>query len=179
MGAIAPSSANLARMMVSEARIEPGHVIVELGAGSGAFTRELVARHPDNPLVAFELSASLAAGLSREFPSARIVAGPVESFPTIAAELGVGRIDRVVSGLPWALWDEARQAGVLDSIVPYLAPGARLVTFHYLHSRAVGRVATTRRLLQQRFATVTNSPVVWANVPPAYVHIAQDPRFDT
>lgn len=176
MGAIAPSSKQLARVMVDEARIQPGQVIVELGGGSGAFTRELVERHPDNPLLVFELSAELAASLQAKFPSAHVVAGPAEGFADVAGRYGISHIDRVVSGLPWALWGATRQAAILDSLVPHMAPGARMVTFHYVHSRALGRVASMRRLLRERFEQVGDSDTVWANVPPAYVHIAEGPR---
>lgn len=162
--------------MVDQAQVGPGHVVVELGGGSGSFTRELLARHPENPLTVFELSPDLAAGLRRDFPGAQVVAAPVEDLPKVAADLGITRIDRVVSGLPWALWGEARQAAVLDALGPYLAPGARLVTFHYVHSRSLGRVRVTRRLLVERFTRVSHSAPIWANVPPAYIHIAEEPR---
>ncbi|MCW5556294.1 MAG: methyltransferase domain-containing protein [Verrucomicrobiae bacterium] len=176
IGAIAPSSRHLARAMVNEAGVEPGHVVVELGAGNGSFTRELVARHSGNFLTAFELSAEMAEGLRRTFPGVQVAAAPVEDLPRLAPELGITKIDRIVSGLPWALWSEARQVGVLDALAPFLAPGARLVTFHYIHSRSLGRVVTTRRLLQERFERVRHSPTVWANMPPAYVSIADAPR---
>ncbi len=175
MGAIVPSSKHLARSMVDEAGITPGDVVVELGGGSGAFTREIVARHPGNPLVVFELSAELAGELARGFPSATVVAEPVEVLPEVADRLGLPAIDRVISGLPWALWSEGRQAAILDALVPLLSPTARLVTFHYVHSRALGRVATMRRLLQERFLDVRYAEPVWANVPPAFVHIAERP----
>ena len=149
MGAIAPSGRQLARAIVDAAQVAPGNVVIELGGGSGSFTRELVARHPENPLTVFELSADLAAGLRREFPSARVVAAPVEDFPKVAPSLGISRVDRIISGLPWALWGEARQAAVLDALTPYLAPSARFVTFHYLHSRSLGRVSITKRLLRE------------------------------
>lgn len=176
MGAIAPSSKQLAKAMVDQAQIEPGQVIVELGGGSGSFTREIVDRYPDNPLMVFELSAELAAALQQTFPYAHVIAGPAESFPDVAAQYGITHIDRIVSGLPWALWSPARQASILDGLVPHMAPGGRMVTFHYVHSRALGRVASMRRLLDERFEEVFNSPPVWANVPPAYIHIAQGPR---
>lgn len=176
MGAIAPSSKHLAKAMVDEALIEPGQVIVELGGGTGSFTRELVERYPDNPLLVFELSAELAATLREKFPSAHIVAGPAESFPEVAGQYGITHIDRIVSGLPWALWSPSRQASILDGLVPHLAPGGRMVTFHYVHSRALGRVASMRKHLLERFEEVSNSAPVWANVPPAYIHIAHGPR---
>jgi|GEM_PF-2890676 len=82
------------------------------------------------------------------------------------------------SGLPWALWREQRQRFVLDLLLPHLAPGARLVTFHYLHSRMFGRVSAMRGALRERFHHVSDSRTVWANFPPAYVHIAEGPRLD-
>lgn len=176
MGAVAPSGRDLARLMVDAARIEDEHTVVELGAGSGSFTREIVGRHPESPLFAFEISPRLGDELIRSFPSAKVVVAPVEDLPRVASEIGLRQIDRIVSGLPWALWSEERQAAIFDAIVPFLAPHARFVTFHYLHSRALGRVRATRRLLNERFTLVTNSRTVWNNLPPAYVHIAEGPQ---
>ena len=176
MGALAPSSRALARAIVNAADIRAQQTIVELGAGSGVFTREIVDRHPDSPLFAFEISPQLGAELRDRFTSATIVVAPVEALPQVASKIGLKKIDRIVSGLPWALWSETRQAGILDAIVPFLTPTARFVTFHYLHSRALGRVKATRRLLDARFTRVTHSRPVWANFPPAYIHIADGPR---
>jgi hypothetical protein len=64
---------------------------------------------------------------------------------------------------------------VLDAIHPTLAPGGRFVTFHYVHCRGLGLIRTTRRLLEERFHLVTDSAIVWDNLPPAYVHIADRP----
>lgn len=179
MGAIAPSGPDLARVMVDTAQIEDGHTVVELGAGSGSFTREIVGRHPANPFFAFEISPRLGDELTKSFPSANVVVAPVEDLPKVAPAIGLRQIDRIVSGLPWALWSDERQAAIFDALLPFLAPDARFVTFHYVHSRALGRVRGTRRLLKERFAQVTNTEPVWSNLPPAYVHIAENPRSPT
>lgn len=176
MGAMAPSGRELARTMVDTARIEDDHTVVELGAGSGSFTRELVDRHPRSPLFVFEISPRLGEELTKRYHSAKVVVAPVEDLPKLAPDIGLKKIDRIVSGLPWALWPESRQATILDALFPFLSPDARFVTFHYVHSRALGRVKITRRLLKERFCEVSNSQPVWANLPPAYVHIAQGPR---
>ena len=176
MGAVLPSSQKLADSMISYARIDDGHIVVELGAGNGALTREIIARHPGNPLFAFEISTRLGGELASRFPSAKVVLASAEELPLVAPALGLGLIDRIVSGLPWALWSEGRQAAILDGLLPMLAPEARMVTFHYAHSRFFGRVEITRRLLQQRFFDVSSGEVVWANLPPAFVHVAEIPR---
>jgi phospholipid N-methyltransferase len=175
MGAILPSGPALAREMVDAAGVRPGDSVLELGAGSGAFTREIVRRHPQNPLVLVELSPALAAGLRRDHPQAHVVEGAAEDLPAHLAALAIGPFQRVVSGLPWALWPRARQERVLDALLPSLGDDATFVTFHYVHSRAMGRVADTRALLSARFTEVTYSEPVWANAPPALVHIARIP----
>jgi phospholipid N-methyltransferase len=174
MGAILPSSQFLARAMVDAAEIQPRHRVLELGAGSGAFTREISDRHPSADLILVEPGASLAEGLRREFPRARVCAILAQDLGDVG--LAPGSIDRVVSGLPWALWSGEVQSQILDALVPLLAPHARLVTFHYLHSRALGRVASFRELLSTRFRRVTHTAPVWANMPPAYVRVTEGLR---
>lgn len=176
IGAVAPSSRNLARAMVDLAQIKEGQVVAELGAGTGAFTREIVERHPGSPVFAFEACPRLGADLARRFTSAKVVAAKVECLPQLASSLGLTRIDRIVSGLPWALWPEPRQAAVLDTLIPFLSPDVRFVTFHYLHSRWLGQVHATRRVLEGRFARVYRGPSVWRNLPPAFVHVADELR---
>jgi len=174
MGSLVPSSPELARRIVALAEIRPGHRVLELGAGSGAFTAELRRAHADAPLVAVEPARPLALALARVWPEVTVLAAPAED---LAAHLPAGtRFDRVVSGLPWALWSEARQASVLDAITPFLATDARLVTFHYVHSDLLGAVRTTRRLFRARFHHTSWSPVVWQNAPPAKVHVAEGLR---
>lgn len=176
MGSVVPSSRYLARAIVDAAGICDGDSVVELGAGSGVFTREIVRRFPHCALVVIEMSESLGRELAREFPNARVIIASVESLPHWGTALGGLKFDRVVSGLPWALWTESHQRLIVDLLVPYLAPGCRLVTFHYWHSRLLGRVRATRRVLAERFVHVGHSRTIWANFPPAYVHIAEEPK---
>jgi phospholipid N-methyltransferase len=174
MGAILPSSRHLAAAMVDAARVRRGDTVLELGAGSGSFTAELARRHPRSPLVLVEPGVELAAGLSQRFPTARVCAVRAQDLSTLG--LARGSVHRVVSGLPWALWSTDVQNEILEVLSPLLSTDARLVTFHYVHSRALGRVAAFRHLLCRRFAKVEHSAPVWRNVPPAYVHIAEGPR---
>ncbi|MGE3311820.1 MAG: rRNA adenine N-6-methyltransferase family protein, partial [Limisphaerales bacterium] len=73
MGSVVPSGRALARAMVDCARISPGHSVVELGAGTGAFTQAIVERCPDSTLTAFEISPVLGEVLVRRFPSVKVV----------------------------------------------------------------------------------------------------------
>ena len=174
MGAILPSSRHLARAMVDAAGVREGDCVLELGAGSGSFTEELTRRHPRAPLILVEPGEDLARGLSVRFPRARVLALRAQELGRI--DLPRGSVHRVVSGLPWALWPTDVQREILGVLAPLLSRDARLVTFHYVHSRALGRVAPFRELLRRRFTRVEHGAPVWANVPPAYVHLAEGPR---
>ena len=124
IGAIAPSGRALARLEVQAADIRPGHSVVELGAGTGPMTAELVRRHPDAPLLVLEPDATLAALLREKFPDLRIEERFAQALPELVADWGHGPVDRVVSSLPWAIWPETLQTAVFDGIHAVLASDA-------------------------------------------------------
>jgi len=63
------------------------------------------------------------------------------------------------------------QVQCLDAMMRVLKPGGRFVTFTYVHSQAVLSGAKRfSRLLPGYFQAVSKSPVVWLNIPPAFVY---------
>lgn len=176
LGAIAPSGADLARLTVEAAGIEPGHVVVELGAGTGPMTREILARHPDNPFLALEPNAELAALLRDAHPSARVEERFAEELPQILAEWGQPCAHRVVSSLPWAIWPDELQRRTFDGIVEILPPDGRMVTFAYVHAQLLPAARRLREALAARFERVERTRIAWINLPPAFVFVCDRPR---
>ena len=86
--------------MVSAADLRPGHKVVEIGAGTGPFTRAIQAARPDVDLLLVEPSAELAAVLRRDFPGVTVDERYAQDLPAIVKDWGHERVDRVVSGLP-------------------------------------------------------------------------------
>lgn len=171
IGAVAPSGKQLAREMVDAARIEPGHVIAELGAGTGPMTAELLARHPENPLVVLEPQPELAATLRAAYPTAHVVERFAQDLPSITQEWGHHPVDRVVSSLPWAIWKEDLQEEILTGVLDAMAPDGRFVTFTYWHAQPLPAARRFKRFLERHFTTVERSRVAWINVPPAFVFV--------
>ena len=173
VGAIAPSSSWLAAEMIRRADPQPGQLVVELGSGTGPMTRALVTAGPGLPRFAVEPVATLAAATRRAAPGVEVVEGSAEHLPAMLADRGLGPIDRIVSSLPFAAWPADLQDRVLAGITAALAPRGRMVTFTYAVSPLLPAGRRFRQRLTESFAHVTATPIVWANLPPAFVYVCE------
>lgn len=171
VGAILPSSPALAASIVAAAELRDGQVIVEFGAGTGPFTRAIRTAVPGARLIAFEPSAPMAAKLRDEMPDLDLVERYAADLPEVLAERDLTRCDRVVSGLPWAVFPEDVQRQTLSAVTQCLSPGGRFVTFQYVHSQVMPQAKRFLALMGETFATVDRSPITWNNVPPAFVFV--------
>lgn len=163
-GAFWPSGKRLARAMVNAlGPLEPGQVVIELGPGTGVFTRELLRRRPANPVVAIEFNPAFANHLRRHFPGVMVVEGCASQIDEHLRLLGIPRerVGAVISGLPLLVLPRELSARILDSVHEILPPGARYVQFTYSKFR-------WRRFRLKGFQPET-SRAVWLNFPPAVV----------
>ena len=76
----------------------------------------------------------------------------------------------MISGLPWALFPKSRQITILDQTMRVLKRGGRFITFAYPQSMVLPAAKHLAALLPNYFTTVSKSPIVWLNVPPAFVY---------
>ena len=90
LGALFPSGPSLGALMVEH--IKPGqHLpILELGAGSGSFTRALLAKGiPEEELVLVEQSRVFANYLEKSFPMAKVICGDATNVVEILSKYGI------------------------------------------------------------------------------------------
>lgn len=163
-GAVWPSGKRLARAMVNAiGPLAPGQVIIELGPGTGVFTRELLRRRPANPVVAIEFNHAFAAHLHRHLPEVMVVEGCASCLDEHLLRLGIPRerVGAVISGLPLLVLPRDLSVRILASVHEILPPGARFVQFTYSKFR-------WRRFRLKGFQPET-SRAVWLNFPPAVV----------
>lgn len=172
-GSVLPSSERLARRMVSAAEIEGARVIVEFGPGTGIITGEIAGRmSPSAKLVAMEVNPDFATRIRSRFPGAHVFNGCASETAGRLREIGVGGCDRIVSGLPWAVFSSELQQKILSAAACALRPGGVFVSFAYtpVHTLPSGR--NFRRNLEAAFGEVRTTPVEWRNMPPAFVYRA-------
>jgi len=160
VGAIAPSSAKLAKLITAEVRASMAPVL-ELGPGTGVFTAALLARGvAPQDLIVVERDAEFARHLRRRFPGVHVLHGCATSLD--AATLP--EVGAVVSGLPLrAMAADAIQA-VLDGCFRRLGADGCVHQFTYGWRSPVPAFVLDSLGLR---AQCTGR--VWRNLPPAAV----------
>jgi phosphatidylethanolamine/phosphatidyl-N-methylethanolamine N-methyltransferase len=170
VGAVAPSSAALAREMVAGISGSEGERIVELGPGTGSFTRAIIGRMGSHSrLLAVDLDPAFVEGIHRRWPTVECVCASAEALPEVAAARGFLPVDRIISGLPFASLPEAITRRILDGIEQTLRPAGTFTTFQYVHAYAWPPSMAFRRDLTRRMADEPRATLVMWNVPPAWV----------
>jgi phosphatidylethanolamine/phosphatidyl-N-methylethanolamine N-methyltransferase len=174
IGAVMPSSPALARVMLAPIDFPSARAIVELGPGTGAFTREIVPRlFPGCRYLGIDLNHRFVQGLMREFPRLAFVHGNVIDLDEILGKHRIGKVDAIVCGLPWATLPVSLQETVFSAMRTALRPQGLFVTFGYLQSLVLPGAQALRRRLQGEFAHVRRTSPVWGNVPPAFAYICR------
>ncbi len=160
VGAILPTSRLAVRDMLDMGDVRGASLVVELGAGTGSQTGEILARMgPDARLVALEIDPRLAKLLDERFddPRLQVVCDSAENLPD---HLGEERADVLVCALPFTSLDPGLRRRILDSMPAALGPDGVAVVIQYS--------PFIQNELRKRFPSVRRrlSPI---NVPPAFL----------
>jgi phosphatidylethanolamine/phosphatidyl-N-methylethanolamine N-methyltransferase len=177
MGAIAPSSPRLGAVLASVVPTRGEPVVVELGPGTGAVSAVIAQKLPPGARhLAVELDPDMVAFLRRTHPELEVVPGNAADLAALLAERGIGSVDAVVCGLPWALFDDATQTALLSEISRVIGDRGAFTTFAYLHGMTLAAARRFRRTLRATFDEVLVTATVWRNLPPAFVYVCRRPR---
>jgi phospholipid N-methyltransferase len=164
VGAIAPSGARLADLITREL-LPADAPVIELGAGTGAFTRAILARGiPESQLALVERSAAFARHLRRSFPKARVLEADAGRIDRIAP-FGPNGAGAIVCGLPFRSMPKRAVYRIMRSAFRTIRPGGSFYLFTYGHSCPIAPEILARLGLR---ATLVARTV--ANLPPARVY---------
>jgi phospholipid N-methyltransferase len=166
---VVPSSRELAELMTEDMGLATADTVVELGAGTGPFTRLIAEQVKADALVlAFEIDPVLAEQL--RVPRVRVVNDSAEHLSRYLRAAGRDAADAILSGLPWANFSRDLQQRLLRAVVVGLRPGGRFATFAYVPAAQLPPGRRFRALLESSFARVETTRVVYWNFPPAFVY---------
>jgi phosphatidylethanolamine/phosphatidyl-N-methylethanolamine N-methyltransferase len=164
VAAVAPSSVSLARLMTREI-MPSGGPVLELGPGTGAFTRALLARGvAEGDLTLVEYGPDFAQMLQRRFPQARVLTMDAAHLAGHAL-FPEANVAAVVSGLPLLSMPPRKVMAILSGAFAYLAPTGGFFQFTYGPRCPVPRPILDRLGLKARRIGGTVR-----NLPPAAVY---------
>jgi phospholipid N-methyltransferase len=166
VGAILPTSQRTVRATLDMAPIAQARCVVELGAGTGPYTREIVRRlGPDARLLAFELDPALARQLAADVTDPRVqIIG--DSAANLEAHLDGRRPEVIVSELPFTSLPGAVRREILEAAQRVMADDGVMLVLQYS--------PFMRKELERRFRSVRRRLSLF-NVPPAVLFACRIP----
>jgi phosphatidylethanolamine/phosphatidyl-N-methylethanolamine N-methyltransferase len=159
--ALAPSSAGVARRMTEGLEAVQGPV-VEIGPGTGSFTRLILARGvaPEN-LTLLETNARFCDILREKFPGVRVLRRPAQEI----GEIGLRGIGAVISGVP-VLARPTIQREVVGRAFEVMAPTGFFTQITYSPNAPI-----SPEMQRELGVRAEKRGTVWANLPPARVFV--------
>ncbi len=193
IGSILPSSKALAEDITSVLHeIPQPRTILEVGPGTGPFTKEILARmKSSDSLTVCEINGTLLSQLQKMLNSfvpfqrhktrVQFIEAPVQE---LSLESFGARFDVIICGLPFSIFDPVTAEEIMQRLHAFLKPGGRLVFFEYWGVREIfgfvntpqnrERLRAIDRIIDrwERRAELTGAVrkhVCFQNIPPAKV----------
>jgi len=158
VGAVLPTSRRTVRATLDMAPVAEARFVVELGAGTGPYTREILPRlGPQGRLFSFEIDPALAAALAQNLSDPRLTV-VADSAANLEAHLDGQRPEVIVSALPFMSLPSTLREEILAVARRVLADDGVMLVLQYS--------PFMQRNLERTFGSVERclSP---RNVPPA------------
>jgi phospholipid N-methyltransferase len=177
VASVVPTFDNSVRRVCRSIDFSTARSIIEVGPGSGPFTRYLLSKlRPDARLLLIEFNADLANLLRRKFvdPRVTIHTGSATETATIAREHRFENVDCVLNGMPFSILTPPQKHDVMDDTFDVLAPGGQSIVYQFA-SQPFTPGNDLRPLIRQRFGAVSLR-FTWFNVPPLSIYHATRAR---
>ena len=161
VGSITPSSRFLTRKMLEPIDFAKANIIVELGPGTGVFTKQILSKmKPTARLIVLETNHEFSENLKKindeRFTVIKISAGDLSSV------LGGVKADVVVSGIPFSAIKKEVREKMLKQIKINIKKRGKFIQFQYS--------LDLLRTLNKIFDKEVDVSFVSLNVPPAFVY---------
>jgi phosphatidylethanolamine/phosphatidyl-N-methylethanolamine N-methyltransferase len=166
-GSITPSSRFLTHKMLRPINFNKTNCIIELGPGTGVFTKEIIKRlKPDATLFVFELNDVFAGNLKDNItdPRVRIIHDSAENIQKYIKEEGIDKVDCIISSLPLTAIPQEIRTDILTTCHESLKNAGLFIQFQYsLHQ--IKPLKVLYKKVKVDYALL--------NIPPAFVYICK------
>ena len=164
VGSMIPSSRYLAKKMLQNVNFKKARVIVELGPGTGIFTRKILEQmHEDAKLFVFELNDQFYQRLQEEIQDERLILihDSAEFIQKHLNEGGCLNADYVISSLPLTNFPNKLKESILKAAHHCLKNEGKFIQFQY--------TLNSKKFLETQFDE-TNIMFTPLNFPPAFIY---------
>lgn len=170
VGAITPSSPELSSAMIEGIQPHSEKIIVELGVGTGSFTkrlREVVAC--DKSYLGIEIDSKFCRALRREFAGMKFICGDATKLRDLHNNSGFGKVGYILSGIPFVTLPNEVGDEILTQVSKFMDEGGcTFRTFQYAHGFYMPSALKLRAFMRKRYGRAEKSELIIKNVPPAY-----------
>lgn len=168
-GAISYSSKYLTKQILNNIDFTKAKIIIELGSGNGCITKELLANlSNDCILISIELNANFEQYL-KPISDRRFIykIDSAENLSIILKELGVQKVDYIISSLPFKIIPDNVEKRIYEQINKISNKELIFIHYSYFHSQ--------KKKLQNLFQQIKVSYEM-LNLPPAFLFICKNPK---
>ena len=168
VGSFIPSTPILARRILSHVDFEKAKIIVEVGPGTGVFTRRILKRlGPTTKFYIFELNKSFCINLQKEINDNRcvIINDSAEHIQKYIEKDGYTSVDYIISSLPLSNFSPKLIVGLLQKFRSCIGERGKLIQFQYSFNQ--------KNLIHKMFNKV-EMDFTQFNIPPGFIYICSN-----
>jgi phospholipid N-methyltransferase len=164
VGAVLPSSDNLASKMIEDVDFNASKCIVEYGPGTGVFTEKLIqSRSKETILILMEYNQDFYNMLVDKYKQEKnlyIINDSAENIAKYLKDYKISEVDYIVSGLPFASLPKNVSSNILNVSKEILKKDGKFITFQYTLFK--------KEFINKFFGKIDIKREI-KNIPPAYV----------
>ncbi|SEC34215.1 Phospholipid N-methyltransferase [Tenacibaculum sp. MAR_2009_124] len=163
-GTLVPSSRFLANKMLSNINFSESQVIIELGPGNGAITKNILEKlNPEALLICFEINNVFYEELKEiEHPQLIILKESAENIIIEIEKLGFKKVDAIVSSLPLTIIPKHISSKILNNSHSSLKKNGIFIQYQYSLSYLMKLKKVFGKNITLDFETL--------NFPPAFIY---------
>jgi phospholipid N-methyltransferase len=165
IGAIAPSSKYLANNIIKHMKFGDNQIILEFGCGNGAITKQILKQLPSTSrLISLEINDPFMKHCQDKFKvynNFEVYNHSAIEFDLLLQELGIEKVDYLISSLPLAILPKADLDILFKKIPKYLINDGSFVQYQY----SLNKYKYLKSVFDQ--VKLGFTPM---NLPPAFVY---------
>ena len=171
-GSIAASSKKYSKLIANSAELSHKKCVVELGPGDGVITKEINKQiSPNATFFCLEINKQFVIETQRNCPNTTVYHASAIEISKYLKKHDQNKCDCVISGLPWALFEQEKQEEIIDEVVKSLENGGQFLTIAYITGIFFPSGIRFKKLLKKKFSNVKTTKIIWSNFLPAFAYI--------